>query len=659
MYIYGLTLSFLLPSLALYAADSVIAIPSAFISPDGLTIRNPFPNLYERVNVGGSFSAPVYTRDGHSHGHAAPILGLNETEVLQHHAPTPPSYWSIDVDGTDPGKARHPSLMVLHASLMTLAFFFALPTGIALRSVNHAWYGLSMISFWTFIVLGCGASGLYRKLTPNMSVSWLLHLETLEYEGQMHCTHGYLVLALAFTLSAIDVFAVAGRVFSYVRTIERDGGFSVRSFWYSVILSQGNSHVRGINPAEYTSLVVEEPEELEEIPTTTYVWRDHRFVPAADNANMHEETAQWSDKVPHDTEDVPETPASDRTFVNRRSSRGSQHSDDTLQDKDHVVENIFLSHRLGQVLFGTLQRFLVFAGFAQFMHGIVIYTGGCRGNYLNGCLAHIIKGGIFWCYGLVTFARFLGSFSELGWAWNRAPIGQYVSAEFVESLVIFVYGITNTWMERFGAHPGDPYTTKEIQHISIAVMFWFAGMVGMGLESRRLRRWLAAVSIASMKASSRENNAVAEPASYSGSFNPFPALVIGVTGAAMSAHHQTYLFQVQIHALWGYFLTGFALLRCLTYFFVWLNPRRSILPSRPPSEALASFFLSCGGLVFILSDEEITFAAMRRGYDDVMMFLNLTVAITCFAFCWTMLVVGFKGWLKSRTHTPVSFLPSA
>jgi hypothetical protein len=120
-------------------------------------------------------------------------------------------------------------------------------------------------------------------------------------------------------------------------------------------------------------------------------------------------------------------------------------------------------------------------------------------------------------------------------------------------------------------------------------------------------------------------------------------------------------------------------LRCLTYFFVWLGPPRSILPSRPPSEALASFLLACGGLIFIFSDEEITFAAMRRGYDgilgltfsflsaatdpnslstDVMMFLNVAVAITCFAFCWTMLVVGFKGWLKSRTHSAVSFHPS-
>jgi hypothetical protein len=49
---------------------------------------------------------------------------------------------------------------------------------------------------------------------------------------------------------------------------------------------------------------------------------------------------------------------------------------------------------------------------------------------------------------------------------------------------------------------------------------------------------------------------------------------------------------------------------------------------------------------------------MRRS-TDVMMFLNVAVAITCFAFCWTTLVVGFKGWLESRTHAAVSFHSSA
>jgi len=79
------------------------------------------------------------------------------------------------------------------------------------------------------------------------------------------------------------------------------------------------------------------------------------------------------------------------------------------------------------------------------------------------------EGGIFWCYGLLTLARFLGSFADLGWAWNVSPTGNFYTAEFTESFVIFLYGLTNTWMERFGANPGDPFTTKQIQHISIAV----------------------------------------------------------------------------------------------------------------------------------------------------------------------------------------------
>jgi hypothetical protein len=66
----------------------------------------------------------------------------------------------------------------------------------------------------------------------------------------------------------------------------------------------------------------------------------------------------------------------------------------------------------------------------------------------------------------------------------------------------------------------------------------------MGIESKRIRNWLAASTFASFGSTRVEQDAVAEPLSYSASFNPFPALVIGVTGAAMAAHAQTYLFQV-------------------------------------------------------------------------------------------------------------------
>jgi len=131
------------------------------------------------------------------------------------------------------------------------------------------------------------------------------------------------------------------------------------------------------------------------------------------------------------------------------------------QPRRHYSTHLPRALRLvGQIAFAVTERFLIFAGFAQLLIGIVTYTGGCRQNYINGCLVHLIKGGIFWCYGLMTFARFLGSYADLGWAWNKLPSKDHYTAEFVESSVKFLYGATNTWMERFGANPGDPFTTK-------------------------------------------------------------------------------------------------------------------------------------------------------------------------------------------------------
>ena len=164
---------------------------------------------------------------------------------------------------------------------------------------------------------------------------------------------------------------------------------------------------------------------------------------------------------------------------------------------------------------------------------------------------------------MTTFARFLGWSADIGWAWNKLPSEDYYTAEFVESTLIFLYGATNTWMEGFGAKTGDPFTTTDIQHISIAVrmsifspimgfstvsqvMFCFAGLIGMGIESRRIRKWLGHSVFPISQSSSSPEEPIEEPQSYRGSFNPFPALVIGVTGAAMSAHAQTYVFQAGV-----------------------------------------------------------------------------------------------------------------
>ena len=207
----------------------------------------------------------------------------------------------------------------------------------------------------------------------------------------MHCTYGYLVLALAITLSVIDTFAAATRLFSYIKSMESGGKFSIRAFWNTVVLGKEDCHVFGSN-AEYINLVACEPGDPED-SLKCNVHHNRRIVASADAESIHEdETAEWVNNVRRHSEDSPETPASDSTLVGRRFSHGSQHSDDTTQEQVRfTATNIPLSRRLGKLVFATVERTLVFAGFAQLMHGVVIYTGGCREHYLNGCLAHIIS----------------------------------------------------------------------------------------------------------------------------------------------------------------------------------------------------------------------------------------------------------------------------
>lgn len=159
----------------------------------------------------------------------------------------------------------------------------------------------------------------------------------------------------------------------------------------------------------------------------------------------------------------------------------------------------------------------------------------------------------------------------------------------------------------------------------------------------------------------------------------------------MAAHAQTFAFQgtwvgsprlgfganllpaptVDVHALWGLFLGLFAAFRFLTYFFLYLRPPASILPSGPPTEALAALTLTCGGVVFILSTEQVTFAAMRHGFDDLMVrrnaslhqraraelmssplllgvdvpqaFLNFTVTLVSITFAWIVCLFALQG----------------
>jgi len=122
-------------------------------------------------------------RDTHHLHNGTPLLEIDESQVLSEHQPTPPSYYTADWE--DEGhQSRHGGLMIVHGIFMGLAFFVSWPLGvfntpppviladseiaIALRSVKHPAQGLATFSFYILCALGCAASGLYRKLTPDM-----------------------------------------------------------------------------------------------------------------------------------------------------------------------------------------------------------------------------------------------------------------------------------------------------------------------------------------------------------------------------------------------------------------------------------------------------------------------------------------------------------
>jgi Protein of unknown function (Ytp1) len=235
-------------------------------------------------------------------------------------------------------------------------------------------------------------------------------------------------------------------------------------------------------------------------------------------------------------------------------------------------------------------------------------------------------GGIFFNYGIITLGRYLGVFADLGWAWNVKPpssltghkwMDRAPTGEFVESFFIFLYGSTQSFMEHLGNHNGGLWSHKDLQHVSIAIMFFWAGVCGLLIEVPAVRRAYNRTIEASLPArtgtyqilrnpdsSNQQDPAFQPPPQQSFSYNPFPGLIIFMTGIMMSMHQQESMLSTMVHKQWGYLLAGFAFFRLCTYFLMYLSPPKSYLPSRPVTELLTSFCLICGGIVFMVQPSE-------------------------------------------------------
>lgn len=605
-----------------------------------------------------------------------------------------------DIASRIPQPARHKWLMLFHIVGASLACFVLLPLSLFLRAAKSSLAPLASLVYLCTLTGSLLLSSLYKAITPRL------------YPSNAHGSMGWAILWISVVCLGGDIFALVLSLLSMLRSAGGSGSQKVRQA-FRIVVSGGKP---GGSPDDYVDAEEEERMLAGAEPPRTH--QHHRVHFSDESPRFSSEGAQWSGSgstAAHSISDGAVSPTS--TLIGSQAAppvrKGSltdaiasahfpwklTSPTSSYQSHPSAVANwtrdtsaadappssrrrsrVTVLRNIVRYTHVVVARALPVLSFAAAYTGLAVYTGSCRQPYKNVCLAHGIKGGIFFWYGLLTFGRYLGAYADCGWAWNRRPSPETAgrrgrgagwkasmpSAEWVECLVIFTYGATNTWMERFSAQPGDPYTVKQVQHISIAVMYWFAGALGVLLETRWVRNLLnvpvalnhpSAKEVSSARVQ-RGRNADAEqepivaaqeaPPSYSGSFNPFPALCVGITGIAMAAHHQDYVYEVKIHELWGQLLAGFAVLRCITYFFLWLRPPMSILPSRPPTEALASFSLTAGGLVFMISSEEVSFAAMRNGFDDFMAIMCITVAFICFIFALIAGLMIVKAWAVRR-----------
>lgn len=266
-----------------------------------------------------------------------------------------------------------------------------------------------------------------------------------------------------------------------------------------------------------------------------------------------------------------------------------------------------------------------------------------QGNKVFGLLAHFIKGGVFFAYGILSLFRYCGAYKQKGWAWNRVVTHSapkytcgLVTMEMVESALILFYGCTNIFLERL-ASTGGAWNAKDLQHALIAFIFIGCGLCGV-ITEMQLGPWRRSKAI--------EGHASAQNGTPGYLPNPFPALTIFCTGIIMSKHIQLSELSTNIHVLWGNFLVAACVFRVVTYLVIPILDLSSPLavPRRPLLELIVSFCLLSGGLIFMESTETVVWIYEYYGWTS-MFILNVLVGFVALAMAWMMLLFALKEWL--------------
>ena len=526
--------------------------------------------------------------------------------------------------------------MYAHIVLMIFAWAFAMPVALMLSVARSRYHLPAQVVFHILNGLGVFTSFVYNHSTPDL------------YENNSHHPIGWVVTSFTIVWSLMSFFVAYGEYKSKQVADAVHGSHSMTS----QTMAQFSRRFPQYSDSRHSR---DSGHGTERNSTSLLGSRQN-----SSDSVYHKPDEQESPLRDEERGDEEEEPEKHALLGNNRVDRFISHT-----VKRFATARSSKAVRFTQIV---LEKFLLLLGFLAITSGIVVYGGIFRKQEIFSGLAHFIKGGIFFWYGLLTLGRWMGAFSEFGWAWNVRPAYPLVSrwksrvpsAEFTESFVIWLYGASNVFLEHLNSW-GKAWSPQDFEHVSITILFFGGGLLGMLIESSRARELMNTTIVVQMEreeevaGASRFEHASAaaeepdhmqlweQPKTYRTSLNPLPGLVIMLLGIMMSSHHQNSMVSTMMHAQWGTLFCGFAMARAATYVILYIKPPTSHFPTRPPSELVAAFCLTSGGLMFMMSAHN-TVAAIESNGLDAMSVFTVTMGLSALILAWEVVVFALKGW---------------
>ncbi|CAG8950553.1 hypothetical protein HYFRA_00002761 [Hymenoscyphus fraxineus] len=216
---------------------------------------------------------------------------------------------------------------------------------------------------------------------------------------------------------------------------------------------------------------------------------------------------------------------------------------------------------------GIVGKAMPVVAWTQMLFGGITALGFCRDDHLGQCLAHFIMGSAFIAYGILLTVVML-----VGQHWLKRT-GR--SQEFFDSMVIAAWGCVNTFTEH---RWGGAWVANDIQHTTMGVIWWAAGLAGVWLSRKR---------------------------DGSPKRNFIPGFVIFMTGWAMSGHPQHLPLSTMVHTVFGYTLMAAGLTRIVEIAFV-LKDQHTISEDGDANsfQYIPAFLLYASGFLFMGATEE-------------------------------------------------------